>query len=57
MSVWAEVRVGPDGLVRRRCPGMLRQLGGLGHAPLGYGEDDLTCSPTIYRGQPTRRDR
>jgi len=33
------------------------QLGSLGHAALGYSEDDLACSPAVHRGQPTRRDR
>ena len=29
------------------------QLGGFGHAALGYSENDLACSPAVYRGQPT----
>ena len=53
MSVCAKVRVGPDGLVRRRSPGTLGQLGGFGHTALGYGEDDLACSPAVYgAGRP-----
>ena len=50
------VRIGLGGLVRRRSPGTLGQLGGFGHTALGYGEDDLACSPAVYRGRPTRRD-
>jgi hypothetical protein len=27
------------------------QLGGFGNASLSYSEDDLACSPAVYRGQ------
>ena len=53
-EVGSAVRIGLDGLVRRRSPGtlgQLGQLGGFGHAALGYGEDDLACSPAVHRGR------
>ena len=35
----------------------LGQFGGLGHAAPGHGEDDLACSPAVYRSQPPGSDR
>ena len=46
------VRVGLDGCLTAGLPVRFSQLGGFGHAALGYGEDDLACSPAVYWGQP-----